>query len=697
VRIFLIFVSIFRACLLMAATPVNSPIPYAGSAKDILGLPLSESSRGLSVHLRGVVTASVEQGMVVHDDTAGIWVYWEHAEDFRPGDMLEVRGQISRGMFAPVINATAVRKVGLAPLPHALPATYMQMSSGDLDGQYVTAAGTIRAVGIQENAPRSKRLTIKMKMDGGTLIVTLPEENLSVVNSLVDADVRITGTAMCSKNDSRQIIAPTLAAGGMQDILVHKSSPHALFELPLIPIGRLMQYRSGTTYDQRVHVSGTVTYFQPGRRLILEENGAALYVNTMQTCPLVPGDRVEAVGFPAAQKSGPFLENALLKRVEAGTPSSPALVKVGDVCSGRLNYNLIRLQAHLLRQIREPARDVLLLQEGSSVVLAELEASSTVRSLPNIAAGSTLSVTGISTLEVGGSWNYGVDSAKAVRCTLLLRTPTDALVVEPPTWWSTRHVFYLAIIFGVLALAFLLHAIRSRVERWRLQAVMAERERLAHEIHDTLAQSFAGIGFQLQAIQKSIPAALPQLRQQVSLATDLVRHSHKEARRSIEPLHAEPEEAIELLAELEQTAHQMVEGGLVKVTAITTGDQQDIPARTATELLRIGQEAIANTVRHANASGLDISLHYEGETVALTIEDNGVGFVKSGDLLGFGLRGMRKRAAAISAGLEIESYPGQGTRIKVIAPLPPRLTASHAVKSLLNQLRSMLSHVYLEH
>jgi signal transduction histidine kinase len=628
--------------------------------------------------------------MVVHDGTAGIWVYLDNSQMFRPGDLLQLEGRVSKGMFAPVINASSARKIGTAPLPQPVEASYLRLSSGDLDGQYVTVQGTIRAVGVLAAAPQSKRLRIRLETQDGMLTVTLPESNLPAARALVDAGVRITGTALCSKNDSGQIIAPALATDGMGEIEVTKTPPGNLFDLPSLPIGRLMQYRSGTTYGQRVHVSGTVTYFQAGERLILESNGAALYVNTMQTDPLTLGDRVEAVGFPAPRSSGPILDDAVLRRDATGPPPLPRTVALPEVCTGQLNNNLVSVKAHLLREIREPSREVLLLQEGPHVLAAVLEDAGAHQMLPNLNAGSALNVTGIDTLEVAGSWNYGINSTDAVHCTLLMRQPSDARVVAPPSWWSARHMFYVAVALGLLAVAFLIQALGGRVQQWNLQAAMAERERLAHEIHDTLAQSFAGIGFQLQAIQKSVPDSMPELRQQVMLATDLARHSHAEARRSFEPLRAEQEQIIDLITELEHSVHQMLDVGSIQLTIATTGNPAPMPARVSTELLRIGQEAIANAARHASPSRLDLLLKYVPGSVSLSVEDDGVGFIKTGDLLGFGLRGMRKRAASIAARLEIDSAPNRGTRIRVTAPLSGGVAADHPTRLVWNHLRSIL-------
>jgi signal transduction histidine kinase len=100
--------------------------------------------------------------------------------------------------------------------------------------------------------------------------------------------------------------------------------------------------------------------------------------------------------------------------------------------------------------------------------------------------------------------------------------------------------------------------------------------------------------------------------------------------------------------------------------------------------LRIGQEAIANAVRHADPRLLEISIAYEEHVVRLKVEDDGCGFVKSGGLLGFGLRGMRKRAAALYATLKISSSPGQGTCVELTAPAP----RSRALPAFFHQLWS---------
>jgi len=159
---------------------------------------------------------------------------------------------------------------------------------------------------------------------------------------------------------------------------------------------------------------------------------------------------------------------------------------------------------------------------------------------------------------------------------------------------------------------------------------------------------------------------------QLDLASELVRHSHQEARRSIATLRPESPASVSLLPALDTTARKMVNGGSVHVSASSTGVARSIPARTCDALYKIGQEAIANAIRHAQPNRLDIFVGYERRKVRLVIEDDGVGFAGPTTSLGLGLEGMRKRAESISAALQIKTSAGNGTRVEAIAPLPPR-------------------------
>jgi signal transduction histidine kinase len=651
------------------------------TAASILALPEEESRRAQPAILHGVVTGTTDFGVFIQDDTAGIWVEGSLPIGLIPGEKLEVKGSTGPGLFSPVVVADSVVKLGRAPLPRPKRVTFKQLLAGDLDAQYVSITGTIRSVWLRPNVAPGQQVWLRIAMPDGLVFASLPRDVAETARKLVGAVVRVDAPATCTKNLNRQVTSVLLAAGSINNLTIIQPPPKDLFAEPVTAIGNLMKYRSGTDSDHRVRVTGTVTYYRPAEQLILEDQGRALRIATTQVSDVKPGDRVDAVGYPTPAPSGPFLQDAVFRYVGQGQPPKPSPVTVANLSSGTLNYNLISVEAKLLHRIIEPSGQVLLLQNGSTLLRAELDDVKNDDALAHIQDGSILRISGICVVDVKGSWNSGGPTASAVSFTILLRTTNDVQQIKPPSWWTATHLFYLAAILGILTFVFFALALYGRMEQVKLGAILKERERLAHEIHDTLAQSFAGIGFQIQAVRRAIPDELPELRKQVDLARALVRHSHTEARRAIEPVREASLENVDLLTTLEASARKMVEGGSVDVSATSSGRlMYPLPGTIKDALLHIGQEAIANAVRHADPSHLTIDLAFERNYVRLTVRDDGCGFEETGDLLGFGLRGMRKRSAAITAKLEIVTSPGNGTQVQVICPVPSQATLATSLK-----------------
>ncbi len=256
------------------------------------------------------------------------------------------------------------------------------------------------------------------------------------------------------------------------------------------------------------------------------------------------------------------------------------------------------------------------------------------------------------------------------RTALLVRASEYVEAVSVPTWWSRRTLLFAGLV--MLSILFLSQHLYLLAKHWRLRAVVEERAHLAHEIHDTLAQSFAGIGFQLQAIRNSMPPNSSALERKVDLAMELARSSHEEVRRCISSLRPPTLGPVGLLAALRACAERMSKDGRVNVVTYCGDGVMTIPPRIKDTLFRIGQEAIANSIRHAGPSTIRIRVHHHRPSICLSVEDDGVGFVTDGNYTGFGLVGMRNRADSISATLVIRSTLGSGTQVEVMAPLKSR-------------------------
>lgn len=217
----------------------------------------------------------------------------------------------------------------------------------------------------------------------------------------------------------------------------------------------------------------------------------------------------------------------------------------------------------------------------------------------------------------------------------------------------------------------------------REAGMLDERQRMAGEIHDTLAQGLTGIVTQLEAVSQAKDA--PGERQRhFDNAIRLARDSLAEARRSVRELQPEQLEAARLPEALADVVRKWTALHLVPVEISTTGDAQPLHAEVEVALLRTAQEALANVAKHAGASRVGLTLSYMGDVVTLDVRDDGVGFDPSNGVAradraerdgGFGLIGMRQRANRLAGTVEVESEFGGGTAVSVRLPAIPREVA----------------------
>ncbi|MBD2021124.1 GAF domain-containing protein [Leptolyngbya sp. FACHB-36] len=202
-------------------------------------------------------------------------------------------------------------------------------------------------------------------------------------------------------------------------------------------------------------------------------------------------------------------------------------------------------------------------------------------------------------------------------------------------------------------------------------AIYEERNRMASEIHDTLAQAFTGISLQLE-VAKELVGQDPQTMQQIlNHISQLAETGLTEARRSVWALYPPAAEYADLAQLLYDSVEQMTRNTTTTIEVNLQGTPCPLPPFIGMNLLRIGQEALTNALKHAQAQTIAIELVYESAHISLTIRDNGHGFIPPTDPLngGFGLIGMYERCDRIGAQLSLTSQPGQGTQILVEAPL----------------------------
>lgn len=235
--------------------------------------------------------------------------------------------------------------------------------------------------------------------------------------------------------------------------------------------------------------------------------------------------------------------------------------------------------------------------------------------------------------------------------------------------------FYVALAVALILLVVLALRLRLRRAEREFRAVLAERIRIAREIHDTLAQGYVGVSVQLEVLSELLRRnRLEAAHEQLDVARETVREGLADARQSIWALRSQDAGETALPVRLRRMVEQ-AGGGDLETQLNVHGTYRALSPVKEQEILRIAQEAIHNGKRHANARRLQVRLVYNSGEALLEVQDDGRGFAPSpanGRIESppghYGLTGMRERAEEIGGVLEIESAPGAGTTVRLTVP-----------------------------
>ena len=216
------------------------------------------------------------------------------------------------------------------------------------------------------------------------------------------------------------------------------------------------------------------------------------------------------------------------------------------------------------------------------------------------------------------------------------------------------------------------NALRS-AERNRALAVVEERQRIAREIHDTVAQALTGVIVQLQAARQALIKGLSaEANQNLRNATELARDGLGETRRAVRGLRSQELDESDLCTVAEKLLKRMTSGTQLETTFVVKGAPQPLPREWDDSVLRIVQESLTNVLRHAEARRFTARLSYNRENLRLTLRDDGCGFDPSHTHAGFGLLGIQERAAKIGGRLDMTSVAGKGTVTLLVLPFVSR-------------------------
>ncbi len=650
--------------------------------------------RNHPVLIRGTVTYINQRepaGIIVHDGQAGVFVRYgrrfltSELVDLRPGDVIEVEGRTTAEGFAPDVRPEHIRRIGRGPLPSPKRVSYAALSSGIFDCDYIEVIGVGQRAWLSESG---KTLFVDIAVEGGSIRAWFWDFEGGDQTRFIDARIRLRGNVGTLFTPARQVRGISLFAGRTVDAVVETSAP-APWSLPVRSIASLYTHYAMDQVDRRVRLRGTVTATRVGQptlveditmhsrsrdvrhKVYLRDESSASQIETEQSFELAPGDVIEAAGFPIASSTKPRLRNAIIRKVGTAGVPAPVALSLETRPGADHDSELVQVKATLLADMTTPTGRSLVLKVGDSVFEASHDPMSSAPS-ETYTSGSLVSVTGV----------YAFESGPPPTFRILLRSADDVVLLAAAPWWTYRHTLVLLLATAVTSIIGLVWvrmiANKNAVAEEQYRGIIAERSRLASELHDTLEQGLAGIQLQLGAVARTLDSSPPSARRALSVASDMLRYSLAEARRSVMDLRHGALETRDLVGALSEVAERMTNGTPVSVSVRTAGTVRPLEPAQEHHLLRIGLEALTNAIKHSGASKVDVELRFDEGTVRLVVSDNGAGFADPGlsEPAGhFGLRGIRERVDKMGGALRLENSSRGGAILAVTAPnaLDPKM------------------------
>jgi len=467
-------------------------IPAARAAEPTLTtlhavhmLTLAQARLGIPVAFKATVTyySPSDVDLFVQDNGEAIYVESRPNQNFQPGDRVLVRGR-SRASFTPDVVASSVTVLHHGSLPQPVPADFQQLIRAQLDCMFVTVHGTVRSADAV-NFGNTQIVTLRLVMNGGYIDASVIGVDAEMVKNLLDADVDVTG-AVSGKFDSKmQLIGILLEVPTLADVKIVRRAPTSPESLPITPMDKVMSAFDVLDRTQRVHVQGTITYYQPGSAVVLENGAHSIWIATHTVEPLVIGDRADATGFPDPHFGFLALADGEIQDSHIYAPVPPAPSNWHDLADwnsgngdGHQN-DLVSLEGRVVAAVREQSQDEFDLVSNGKLFTAIYHHPFGNRPLPRmmqVPVGTTIRVTGICMVVQGAN----VDpSAQEVPFNILLRSYDDIAVVARPSLLSVRNLLLLVGLLIALLFAAGVRAwvIERRMRRQNAVAARIERRR----------------------------------------------------------------------------------------------------------------------------------------------------------------------------------------------------------------------------
>ena len=442
---------------------------------QIRSLSPEEAQRKYPLHLRGVITYSApEYGVTFFQDaTAGIFVWLDAAEPpAQAGDRVEIEGNTAPGDFAPAIEHARIRVTGRAALPRPARIEPDDLLTGHQDSQWIELTGIVRSVSIEDRLPPDLRAGPPQLV----LLIAAADEKFKArvrnfppdarYRDLVDAVVAVRGVCGTLFNEKRQLAGAQLFVPGFEQIQIMKAAPADPYRMPVTQTSSLLRFTPARASGHRLRIRGVVTWSKPGTMLFMQDGTGGVALESKQGESVIPGDLIDAVGFPAIGKYAPILQNGNFRKTGHGPPPKPLELAASGEPPEQHDAELVRIRGRLLDQSDREDFRVLTMEGDGLTFVARLPGGAVPHWVRDLRNGSRLRLTGVWSVE-------SAEERQPAAYRLLLRSAQDLEVIERATWWTAQRLLAALTLlaamigFGSLWVALLRRRVEEKAEALR--------------------------------------------------------------------------------------------------------------------------------------------------------------------------------------------------------------------------------------
>ena len=444
-------IPIFAILLGWAAAAWAAPPATLTTLRQIKALSNAEASKHIPVVFEATVSYFHKgyNTLFLQDDDEGMYVNPKTDAELVPGDYVLVRGKTD-GSFRPIVLSESITLQRHGAVPKPVPTTYDELIRSQHDCMMVTVRGIVHSADRHPSAEGDTAM-LHILTDGGYMLMFIKHSGTVSLDYLLDAEVEVTGVAVGVFDGKLQVQGIQIYVSSSTDLKILKPAGTSPWSLPITPMDRVITNYHVTDRTHRVQVHGTITYFEIGVAVVLQDGLKSLWIATETQNPLQVGDVVEATGFPEAQNGFLALTHGEIRDSHVQAPIAPLATNRQELASSRHIIDLVSIEGRVLSAARGATQDEYILSADGQLFTAvyrhPLAEYVKLPPMKQIEIDTGVRVTGICITENANPF------AGQVPFEILLRSFDDIEVIKDPPLLNIRNlVLLVCLLLAIVAI-----------------------------------------------------------------------------------------------------------------------------------------------------------------------------------------------------------------------------------------------------